>query len=57
MSEPALELRDALGRLIGLLAQRGGLTRLSEEEQHKHGQPDNRSEACIGAHRRNKMVD
>jgi hypothetical protein len=46
-----------LGREVGLIAQRGGFARLREIEQHEHGQPDNRSEACIGTHRRNEMVD
>jgi hypothetical protein len=30
---------------------------MREIEQHEDGQPDDRSEACIGTHRRNEMVD
>jgi hypothetical protein len=55
--EAALELGDALRGHVGLLAQRGRLTRLGEVEQNEYGQPDNRGEASIGAHRRDEMVD
>jgi hypothetical protein len=50
LGEAALELRHPFPRLLGLLTQRGGLARLREVEQHENGQPDNRGEACIGAH-------
>jgi len=51
VGEAILELGHAFGGLLGLLTQRGGLARLGKVEQHENGQPDDRGEASIGAHR------
>ena len=56
-AQPRLERLHALTGVGQLVAQRRRLPRLGEEQQHEDGQPHDRGEAGVGAHRADEVVD